>query len=239
MKLNWFTCLQLIALIIIANSCTTNTKTYNISSEDFHHNFSKYQTYAWIPYDYTFCQKTGAAIYQGICNNPWYERLLRDEVNEYLYIAGLRVSPTNPDLLITYKIVFKDITLDELIAYNNEAENFRLYPPGNFNNYSSYNKITGHYTIQPDNYIYEPGGNIFHPEPDFNSYPHYAPPLLGYSFETLLSEGTLVLEVIDRKNNFIVWAGWSKETINGPVDFRLKLEPIIHQMMKRFPGLNY
>ena len=52
--------------------------------------------------------------------------------------------------------------------------------------------------------------------------------------------GTLILDVVDRRTNRVVWRGWAQESFDGVIDNSDRLERVITravaQMLARFPA---
>jgi hypothetical protein len=48
-------------------------------------------------------------------------------------------------------------------------------------------------------------------------------------------EGTLLLEVVDRRENFVVWQGWGTGALGSPEESEADVREIVEKILKRFP----
>lgn len=74
-------------------------------------------------------------------------------------------------------------------------------------------------------------------------YPYYYrgyynyPYITGYDVQTVnYTEGTIVVDMIDRDTKKLVWRGWSEGAVNDPQAFERKLPKRIHDIFMKFPG---
>jgi len=60
--------------------------------------------------------------------------------------------------------------------------------------------------------------------------------VVGYNTQQVpYTEGTLVIEVIDRKTNQLVWKGWSVGTLNNEEDLEQQLPKDIRKIFTKYP----
>jgi len=71
----------------------------------------------------------------------------------------------------------------------------------------------------------------------YYGYGYYANPVVvGYNTQQVpYTEGTLVIEVIDRKTNQLVWKGWSVGTLNNEEDLEQQLPKDIRKIFTKYP----
>jgi hypothetical protein len=69
---------------------------------------------------------------------------------------------------------------------------------------------------------------------------YYNPRNTGYSTsyerrQVPYKEGTLIIELIDRKTNTMIWHGWAVETVDDPNTYQEDINKDIQAIFKRFP----
>jgi hypothetical protein len=94
-------------------------------------------------------------------------------------------------------------------------------------------------------YYYSNPGNIFNSGYYINNYPYYTPygfPSSGQSVTRSITqqinykEGTLVIDLIDRKAKQLMWRGWSTDLLREPDSFESNLPQEISDIFKKFPS---
>lgn len=88
--------------------------------------------------------------------------------------------------------------------------------------------------VQASNYRYAP--NIFMGRYGY-FYTMYQPMMISNRFrEVPYREGTLIIDVIDRKEQRLVWRGWSEKSIEGITDFETSLSSRVWDILAQFPA---
>jgi hypothetical protein len=88
--------------------------------------------------------------------------------------------------------------------------------------------------VQAPNYRYTP--NMFMGRYGYY-YSMYQPMMIRNSFrEVEYREGTLIVDVIDSKQQRLVWRGWSEEPLEGVADFERSLQSRVQEILAKFPA---
>lgn len=89
--------------------------------------------------------------------------------------------------------------------------------------------------VNDPGYMYSP----FYPPYLYGGFPFFVYPspfYVGNNFQKIVyNEGTLVVDVIDRKKNQLVWHGWSVGTFNDPTEIQARLPKDIKRIFDKFP----
>ena len=81
-----------------------------------------------------------------------------------------------------------------------------------------------------------PFGTIINPMMMNNFWAPPPPMIVGYRTRQIpFKEGTVVITVIDRKQNRLIWRGWGTSCIQDPYNFKDELESKIYAIFKRYP----
>jgi hypothetical protein len=181
-------------------------------------------------------------------NNPLTERNIKDMVNSHLLRKGYSISVDTPDFLLQYKVIVKEkeqlvstpFVTSQSNALNGASTNAPFILDGSTQSYmSNFDRVTGNTTGYPYSYTYSGLGNVIP-----GTYgPAYQPGnsvvntyVIGSQITTVdYSEGTLILDIIDRRTNQLVWRGWSKETLADPDNFERDLSVQIAEITARVP----
>ncbi|MFD2516307.1 DUF4136 domain-containing protein [Salinimicrobium flavum] len=139
-------------------------------------------------------------------NNAYVNEIIIDEVNENMQDKDYRLDRNQPDLLVYYHLM-----MDEDIAANANPvyTNYRYYRPG--------------YYVGPyyRNYAY-------------NNY-YTVPRITGSNIEQVpYKEGTLVIDLIDRRTNEIVWRGMASDVIT-PNNLEEELRTYVNAIFESLP----
>lgn len=232
--------------IVILSSCA-RTPVANVSSDPTQ-NINDYRTFAWLPQDKEQCQRVENTLYSELMNNPLTERNIKDMVNTDLIKKGYSISVDTPDFLLQYKIIVKEreqivstpVVTSQSNALNGTASNAPFILDGSVqSNRSNFDRVTGNTTGYPYSYTYSGMGNVI----AGTSGPAYQPSnsvvntyVIGSQITTMdYNEGTLILDIIDRRTNKLVWRGWSKETLSDPENFERDLSVQIADITARIP----
>jgi hypothetical protein len=66
----------------------------------------------------------------------------------------------------------------------------------------------------------------------------YQPMMISNRFrEVPYREGTLIIDIIDRKEQRLVWRGWSEQSLEGVADFENSVSSRVWDILARFPAL--
>ncbi len=57
----------------------------------------------------------------------------------------------------------------------------------------------------------------------------------SYSSARVVTEGTLMVDIVDAKKELLLWRGWATETIRGSEEFDRKLRQALSKMFENFP----
>ncbi|MBO9700952.1 MAG: DUF4136 domain-containing protein [Sporocytophaga sp.] len=202
--------------------------------------FSKFRTFAWLPKQLPEQQGEQLNDVMSLYNNELIELKIKRMVNSDLLDKGLYLDSLNPDLLFTYSIVMENrerYTNTPLVVNQPNLAVPRFY---NYfeQPFTMYNYLTNDYNIYPYT-TYFGGVNIYNTTPDGIYYGAgiYRPQILGNISEKVqYKEGTLVIDVIDRKTNQLIWRGYSSESLNSPSMFENLLPSQINGIMEQFPS---
>lgn len=89
--------------------------------------------------------------------------------------------------------------------------------------------------VQASNYRYAP--NMFMGRYGY-FYRMYQPMMISNRFrEVPYREGTLIIDIIDRKEQRLVWRGWSEQSLEGVADFENSVSSRVWDIIARFPAL--
>lgn len=121
-------------------------------------------------------------------------------------VRGYSINVENPDLLILTHTMFQ------------EREEYVRTPV-----YSSYSYFgPGFYAGPWYNYYYLGYTSI--------------PQVVGYDIEKIdYVEGRIVIDIIDRKENKVVWRGWSKGEKDDPKEVQEDLKETIDEIFEEYP----
>lgn len=225
------------ALIFFLGGCTTTPEVQTSADETI--NLNGYQTFAWLPNNPNEMKAAENSMYNFLLNNQITETKIKDQVSKVLMDRGMIPNMNEPDVLLQYHIVFQEReTVTEQPLYS-AAPNTVGPTPWNFGPRPEFqrNRLQGNYTVYPYTYNYVNGINMYNTTTDgvyYGSlYPSY---YIGSYFEkSTFQEGTMVIDVIDRKKNRLVWRGWTTEPYNDAMALEDFLGPQISTIMDRFP----
>jgi hypothetical protein len=132
--------------------------------------------------------------------------MARNAVEDELQKRGYELDPENPDILILVHTMYeRDV----------DAEPTNLY--GNYGYF-----VPGFYTGPPQNYFYRQFSGI----PQVNS----------HGIRTVeYTEGTVVVDIIDRERQELVWRGWSQEEERDPRVMENSLDRYIAYIFDEYP----
>ncbi|WP_424493980.1 DUF4136 domain-containing protein [Salinimicrobium sp. GXAS 041] len=140
-------------------------------------------------------------------DNDYINEIVIDGINQNMKEQNLRLERSQPDLLVYYHIMF-----DEEMAVNASPvyTNYSYYRPG--------------YYVGPyyRNYLYN---NYF-----------TIPRIAGTGIEQVpYKEGTIVVDLIDRRTNEIVWRGRANDVVQaGNLDQEIR--DYINAIFEEYPG---
>jgi hypothetical protein len=225
--------LIIIAAIITISACTytdTNNSNAEFISTDRKKDLSSYNSFAWLP-------KDSSAIKDPLYDHDILSQKIHDHVNQQMTGKGYSIDTNTPDLLIQYTFVVEN---KEQIINSPARPNYLPTSPYVFN--EPYNSNA---TDSPSNlYFYSNPSNIYNYNYHINSYPYYSPygfpnpvpQTYGNTFQQIqFKEGTLIIDIIDRNKNQLVWRGWNTETLSDPNNYQDQLSAEIYNIMENFP----
>ncbi|MDP2421358.1 DUF4136 domain-containing protein [Sediminibacterium sp.] len=192
-------------LIVMLVGCST---TYNAVSSDYDRSvdFTQYKTFAWLPDK----ADTGNTRY----NNEIIRNNIRNYFGQCMSDRGYNSDLENPDLLM--QVVITNAKKERVIT---------SYPSSYY--YSPYYYGSHYYSPYRFGYYY-------------NNYPSYG---YGYSrfpgYSTTQKQeyvnGSITLNLIDRKANKLVWSGTAEGDIYDPSHISHDLHPAIHSILNEYP----
>lgn len=192
-------------LIVILIGCST---TYNTVSSDYDRSvdFAQYKTFAWLPDK----ADTTTTRY----NNEIIRNNIRNYFGQCMSDRGYSSDLENPDLLM--QVVITNAKKERTIT---------SYPSSYY--YSPYYYGSHYYSPYRFGYYY-------------NYYPSYS---YGYSrfpgYSTTQKQeyvnGSITLNLIDRKANKLVWSGTAEGDIYDPSHISHDLHPAIHSILNEYP----
>lgn len=146
---------------------------------------------------------------------PYNNEIIRNNIRNYFGQSfaerGYKLNLDSPDVLL--RVVITNKKKEKVIAYSD-------------------NPMPYYYC----NYYY--GSTYYYPY-DFNYYYRYYPgycyPPNYYTEKQEYIEGSIVLNVIDRKQNKLVWSGIAKGDIYDPSYINENIHPAVEAIMKKYP----
>ncbi|MBX9852032.1 MAG: DUF4136 domain-containing protein [Cytophagaceae bacterium] len=221
---------KIFGILLVAVSCTMTGSNY--TTADKKTDFSKYQSFAWLP-------KDSSQIQNVLYDNGIVARNIREIVNSELVKKGYYINRDTPDVLIQYTLVVEN---KEEIINNSTVQNTL---PGSNPFIQPYNSNA---TDSPGNlYFYSNAGNAYNYNFYVNNYPYYTnagfpqpvPYAVHNNFQQInYKEGTLIIDFIDTKTNELVWRGWNTETLTDPNSFQTALPRELENILRKIPGKN-
>jgi hypothetical protein len=148
-------------------------------------------------------------------NSPYNNEIIRNNLKNYfgqeLAARGYTVNLDTPDVLVQVTIT------------NKKTEKEVIHPPyPRPFYYCSYYYCSVYYSPYPYDYYYR----------HYNNYCYG----MGYCKESIqYVEGSITLNVIDRKANKLIWAGTAKGDIYDPAYINRNIHPAVEAIMKKFP----
>lgn len=224
---------KILILSLALGSCAVSDVNYTVANKEA--DFSGYSSFAWIP-------KDSARIDNVLYDNEIIGNEIIGDASEELKKRGFTVNTDTPDLLLQYTIMVEknqQIISSPTVSYPPGPRGY--IPPYNSNAYNSpaYDN--------PWNLLYYSNpGNVYNPGYYANNYPYYSSagfPVTGGPYTTgniiqeiTFREGTLIIDVIDRKKNELIWRGWSTEALSDPNNFKQSIPKEVQEIFRKFPG---
>ena len=194
-----------IVALVVLAGCSA---TYKAVSTDYDRSadFSQYKTFAWLP------DKADTA------NTPYNNEIIRNNIRNYfgqcMSDRGYKFDGESPDILM------------QLVITNAKKE-----------------RVISTY---PSNYYYRPyyfGSFYYSPYPYGYYYRHYPSYGYGYSgfagYSTTQKQeyvnGSITLNLIDKKANKLVWTGTAEGDIYDPSHISHDLHPAVHRILDQYP----
>lgn len=239
----------LVLVVLVSCSPFSNVQT----TFDRSINFNQYRSFAWVPMNYLPTNKAEGSLYGELYQNSLTEKKVKQMVNEMLSRKGYKLEVDTPDFLLTYKVYVEedDQIVSSPIMMNPFALSMGFYYPfmNNFNSspffnqpfpphyyYSNMDRIMGNYSGYPTSYMFSGSGNVMMNNfgMGFNQLPYTS--IIGNQYQKVeFNEGTLIIDMIDRKTNELVWRGWSTELLDQGRTFETDLTYQVRSIMSQFP----
>lgn len=219
----------------MASACSSVQNTYSEVSPDA--DFTTYNTFNWIPRD-------SSHEINILYENQLVGEKIKKSVNSELISRGLTGEKSNSDLLIQYNIIIEKeekIVNYPVYSFAPTTINPGTYPnqypnpgvpeyPYNYSYNNSYNPL-GNYQYEYINTFNYPFWNYYGPNTKA-----YRPVVMGNNFQEIeFDEGTLIIDVIERSSNNLVWRGWSQGNFANPIEFNDQIESLVEYIFQRFP----
>lgn len=215
------TYLGIILFLIIAENCSSmQVHAYTDKSVDF----SQYRSFEWM--------QTKDWSENSYFDNAKAETDIQSLASTELKKRGLVQDTKNPDLLVEYhSIVKKEYQTVRTPILGNTPYSYN--PAFNFGGMGyggmGYGGMGGGYG---PGYGYGGGYNPMYPY-GYNNVPYMTG---GYQYsQTEIELGTLVIDVIDRKRNRLIWRAKAKGTLSDPASLDEQLPQDIKKMFELFP----
>lgn len=160
---------------------------------------------------YAWLPTKDTATYTKLASKKTVEAALAAAVKQQLTLRGMILDTLNPDCLFTYSLVL------------NKTYQVGQEPPPVYAPQSNAGALPGQY----DMYYYVPASTAM-----------YNPDLYQGSLKvTTFRDGTLVIDMLDRKENKIVWRSSAQGQVNEKErkGVRLTVNEIVPVMFKKFP----
>jgi hypothetical protein len=143
---------------------------------------------------------------KSVLNNEIVQQNIRQRVNMEMENRGFKLDTTKPDVLVLVHTMFEQ---------KKDVVQTPLY--------SSYDYFyPGFYT------------GIWYPY--YYGYYYNVPRVVGYDIrEVQYTEGTIVIDIIDREKNTLVWRGWAENRISKPDEFQKTLGSKIGKIFEKYP----
>lgn len=192
--------LLLVFSILLITGCGVYT---TISSDrDNSADFSKYETFAWLP------DKDSS-------NTPYNNQIIRNNTINYfshcMGARGMKANVDSPDVLLQLEVksVKKETTVTTATHYGA----------------ASYYSLNPYYYPYPTYYYYR--------SPYYNNYYNYRYGTIAQKVE--YNESTITLNVIDRKENKLVWMGTAQGDLYDPSYIKDNLHPAVYDILNDYP----
>lgn len=225
----WLACLiGIFTFVSFIKGCTSVYNTYADLDDDA--NFREYKSFSWIPRD-------SFPVFGTEYDNELMEKHINEMVADEMIRRGLVEDNNNPDLLIVYYFQMEDkIHTFESPVYAYAPTPLNLTPnPYNYTTHMYNNPHSNFWNFHYNNpynpyqtpYLYDWNVPLGTPEKPYI--------IGGYIQEIPLTEGKLIIDIIDTKENTLVWRGWSTGTLDEPHIYKQKLPVMIHDIFSRYP----
>jgi hypothetical protein len=193
-------------------------------------NFSSYKTYAWIPQpDVTYKDNR--------YNNQIIENNIKYYSGNALTSIGFKLDTSKPDLLLSYSLEIEkgERSIEEPVY--SHPHNFNMFWGNPLNPaMHAFNPMVDPRMVPIANQWVNPFGTTINPMMLNNFWTPPPPMIVGYrTMQIPFKEGTIVVSVIDRKQNRLIWRGWGTSCILDPYNFKAELESKINAIFKRYP----
>jgi hypothetical protein len=202
---------------------------------DRSNDFSSYKTFAWSPEPHP-PHKNENFDTQIIENN------IKNYASEELKKRGYVVDITNPDIILDFDILVEKKTQTVTStassypsnyngSYNNNRYNNSGYYGGSNVN-SGYNNINSGYNNSNNGYNSGYNNNTMNNGYNNNMMPYQVG---NTTSQVPYKEGTITIDVFDKKKNQFVWKGWAEEDLTDPESFSNDLQNDVHAIFKDYP----
>ncbi|MBK6861639.1 MAG: DUF4136 domain-containing protein [Saprospiraceae bacterium] len=188
---------------------------YNNISSDYDRSvdFTKYKTFAWLP------DKDST-------NTPTNNQIIRNNTINYFSHCmgerGMKANVDSPDVLL------------QLVVYSVKKEYTTTSPA--FYNYPSYNYSNPYYYPYPNSYYYR--SHNYRNYYNYNSIysGNYSNTNRSYTTQKVeYTQSIITLNVIDAKQNKLVWLGTAEGDLYDPSYIEYNLHPAVYDILTNYP----
>jgi hypothetical protein len=209
----------LLKIMVLLSSCSSVQIAFDY---DRSIDFKQYKTYAWL--------QRSDSVHNYFYDNQIIEKNVKFLVNKEMQARGYTIDIKNPDILLEYHSTSQKKTYSvSNPVYSTPTYNYNpAYSNTNGINYNNNTTFNNRYNNnQGINNGYNMNSNYA-----YNNTPY----IVGYNTQQVVyDEGTLLIDVIDRKLNQMVWRGWSVDTLVDEVTLEKELPGDIKKIFQRYP----
>jgi hypothetical protein len=242
--------LMICLTLIVFGGCSPQETAY--SDFDRSIDFTTYKTFGWLPSD---SNSSNDPLY----NNQIVKKNIKSEIERELKKRGFAMDTLNPDILVKFNLLVENkLGIISNPVYTNPNPNNQLNPIQPYNpfisNYGSYNNpnYNPYYNLQNSPYNTNYYANNY-PYNAGNGYPigtisgfsygyglplNYSqgPYIIGSTQQTYqYKQGTIVVDMIDRRNKSLIWRGWGSSDITNPASFENNLDDEVNAIFRQYP----
>ena len=200
-------------LVVIAFSLSSCNTTQVYSDYNRSVDFRQYRSFAWIPRSDT--------VHNTFYDNQITEKNIKYYANAEMLDKGYKIDTLEPDLLLKYHFTSqkKTYNVNSYSPSYGYGSNPYNNPYGYNNQYYGYGNNNGYNNNGYNNSGYNNNG--------YNR---------GYGQQQVeYMEGSMLIDVIDRRTNELIWRGWTIGTINDEYQVQTEIPTNVHRILSKYP----